>query len=90
MGIEEASDPGTAFNGAQVKALSDIVLQVASKEIPFESAVQMVRIAFPVSEAEARELLQPAENMPKPEAPTVVVPPPVPPAPPKPGEPAPE
>lgn len=59
----EAADPGEAFNGAQVAALSGIVLQVVNSEIPFESAVQLVALAFPVDEAGARALLTPAEAM---------------------------
>ncbi len=58
----EDSDPGTAFNGAQVQALSGIVLQVADGSIPFESGVQLIAISFPVSEVQALALLEPVRE----------------------------
>ncbi len=63
VGPAEAADPGTAFNGAQVQALSGIIGQVVNGEIPFASAVQLVAIAFPVDEAAANRLLMPAQAM---------------------------
>lgn len=57
---EEAKPQDQAMNGAQVKALQDVLLSVANDEIPLESAVLLVALAFPVSEAQARAMLTPA------------------------------
>lgn len=60
---EDAADPRTAFAGGQTAALTTIIVQVMNNELPFESAVQLVAMAFPVNEADARRLLQPAVLM---------------------------
>lgn len=60
---EEAADPSTAFNGAQVAALSGIVTAVVQGTMPFASAVQLAAISFPIDEAAATRLLLPAQAM---------------------------
>jgi len=56
-----ASVAETAMNGAQVTSLVQIVQSVANGELPAESAVVTLQIAFPtISEAEARRLIEPA------------------------------
>jgi uncharacterized protein len=52
----------TALNGAQVTSLIDLVAKVANKEIPAESAVQIITLSFPVTEAQARAMVTPAED----------------------------
>ncbi len=57
-----------AMNGAQVSSLVEIVTAVGTKAMPLETAVQLVLIAFPnVNETQARAMLEPAEQMEKPE-----------------------
>lgn len=57
-GATSVSD--TALNGAQVTSLVDLVARVAAGEIPRESAVQIVMVAFLLSEEEANQILGPA------------------------------
>lgn len=60
---EDAADPATAFNGAQVAALAGIVTAVVQGTMPFASAVQLAAISFPIDEAAATRLLLPAQAM---------------------------
>jgi phage-related protein (TIGR01555 family) len=53
----EAADPTTAFNGAQVQALQGILQQVIDKTMPRDTAAATISVAFPLSEAEALQLV---------------------------------
>lgn len=56
-----ASVAETAMNGAQVTSLVQIVQSVANGELPAESAIVTLQIAFPtISAEEARALIEPA------------------------------
>jgi len=58
-----ANVQGQALNGAQISSLSQIVQLVASGNLPLESAIQLVMVAFPaLNEADARRLLLPASK----------------------------
>ena len=54
---EDAVDPGTALNGAQVAALKLIVSDVAAGLLPRETGVKMIAAAFPLSEEEADDIM---------------------------------
>lgn len=56
--IPEAVDPGTALNGAQIKALQDIAIAAADGTFPKETAIRMIAASFPLSEEEARRILE--------------------------------
>lgn len=47
----------TALNGAQVAALQQIVTSAAKKQIPRESAVAMIEASFPLTKAQAEEVM---------------------------------
>jgi hypothetical protein len=68
-----AADPQTAFNGAQVQAMVELIQSVAAKALPAESARQILTVAFPVTAAQAAAMVAPAETMAaqKQETPTV-------------------
>jgi hypothetical protein len=53
----EAVDPQTALNGAQVKAMQEIVLAVAAKDIPRETGVELIVSAFPVNRQQAESIM---------------------------------
>lgn len=55
--VEEAKDPTTALNGAQVAALSAIITSVATRQYPRETGVQLILAAFPVDAAQAERIL---------------------------------
>jgi hypothetical protein len=56
--VPEGGDvQSTALNGAQVKSLSEIVGQVARREIPRDTGVKMIVAAFPIDMAEADDLM---------------------------------
>ena len=57
----EAKDPGTALNGAQVAALLDVVAQVTAGTLDMDTAIKVIATAFPMTEAEARDLLSDIE-----------------------------
>lgn len=66
-----------ALNGAQVTALVDIVQKVAAGELPRESAVNMIVVAFNVQPADAEKILGSAGNgfkIETPEAPAPAIP----------------
>jgi phage-related protein (TIGR01555 family) len=46
-----------SLNGAQVTSMVEIVTQVASGQLPRESGIQMLRAAFPVSLAQAEQIM---------------------------------
>ncbi len=50
---ENAVDPTTALNGAQVTALREIVIDVAGRALPRETGVAMIVAAFPLDAAQA-------------------------------------
>lgn len=57
----------TALNGAQVTSLQGIVQSVALRQLPAESAVQMIMAAFPTLDRERVEaMVLPAAGMPAP------------------------
>jgi len=55
--VENAKDPTTALNGAQVTAMLAIVQAVASGALPRDSGVAMLGVAFPVTETEAERVM---------------------------------
>lgn len=55
----EAADPREAFNGAQVTSLKDVLLSVGTGDLPPESAIAMITLAYPVSEVEAKKMVDP-------------------------------
>lgn len=66
-----------ALNGAQIQAVVQIVQNVADGLMPPESAVQLLRVAFPsLDEAAAHALIDPAESFEPtpPPAPVIVAP----------------
>jgi hypothetical protein len=79
-GAAPESEPvqATALNGAQIQSLQGIVVAVVNKELPAESAVQLIMVGFPaISEAVARKIIEPLATFEKP-TPTIlpaVVPP---------------
>lgn len=56
---EEAKDPTAALNGAQVQSLLSIVQQVAARQIPRDTGVQLITAAFPLDVAAADRILGP-------------------------------
>lgn len=50
----------TALNGAQVSSMIEVVTAAIKKEIPRESAVQILSIAFPITPAQATSMLGPS------------------------------
>jgi phage-related protein (TIGR01555 family) len=58
-GAEGAADPQTAFNGAQVSSMVEVVRAAIAGEIPRESAVAILSVAFPVSAEQALAMLGP-------------------------------
>ena len=75
----DAAKPQEAFNGAQVASLVDVAVKVKAGELPLETAVQLVAVAFPVDEAKARALLTPAAELGEEEEENAPEPPSVPP-----------
>lgn len=61
---ESNTDPDSAFNGAQVAAILDIVTKVSIGELDRTTAARMINTSFPVTEQEALRML---ENIPEPE-----------------------
>ena len=59
----------TAFNGAQVQAMVNVIKEAVSKQIPRESAQAILEIAFPVTTAQAKSMLGPDNWAPEPKAP---------------------
>lgn len=55
--------PTAAFAGGQVQAMTAVIGQVMTGDLPFESAVMVLTISFPLSEPEARAMLQPALDL---------------------------
>jgi hypothetical protein len=53
----EAVSPTEALNGAQVGMLRQIMLDVATRQLPRESGVRAIAAAFPLSEAEADRVM---------------------------------
>lgn len=52
-----------ALNGAQIKAVQEIVLAVALGQMPAETAIQLIMIGFPfITEADARALVAPMDG----------------------------
>jgi len=56
---QNAVDPTTALNGAQVTSLREIVLDVAKRAIPRETGVAMIVAAFPLDEQQADAVMGP-------------------------------
>jgi hypothetical protein len=54
---DEAVDPTTALNGAQVSSLLEIVQQVAARGIPRATGVQLISASFPLSITDAERVL---------------------------------
>ena len=57
MKPEEAVDPSTALNGAQVKAMVEVVQATARGELPRGTAVEILAASFPISREEADLIL---------------------------------
>ena len=58
---DAAAVQDTALNGAQIAAIVDIVVQVAARTLPAESAVGLILVSFPtIDEAEARRIVEAA------------------------------
>lgn len=55
--VENAKDPSTALNGAQVTAMLAIVQAVAGNALPRDSGVAMLTVAFPITRAMAEEVM---------------------------------
>lgn len=54
----------TAFNGAQVTSMVDLITQVSAGTLPAESAIQAMLIAFPaITDEQARALIEPAASL---------------------------
>lgn len=70
----EEVDPTTALNGAQVTSLVAIVEKVAAGTIPKSTAAQLITTSFPVSLAQAEDILKDVKEKEEPAAP----PPPLP------------
>jgi HK97 family phage portal protein len=70
----------TAYNGAQVASLVDVVKAVVAKELPPESAKQILLVAFPLTPDQATAIVGPAETLSEEKPPEPPAPPPVPPA----------
>ena len=51
-----------ALNGAQVTALLDIVNKVSLQQVPFESAMETVMLAFALTREQAEKILKPAQG----------------------------
>lgn len=64
----------TAFNGAQVKALVDLMISVANEELPPDAALQIVLVAFPeVTPEQAKKMIDTLRNFkPKPKPAPVI------------------
>lgn len=52
-------NPKEVMNGAQIKALSDILIQVSTRELPAESAIEVIESAFPISRERIKRMLDP-------------------------------
>lgn len=61
-GSEDGSLADASLNGAQVRAMLDIIEQVSSGEIPAGTGKQLLTVAFPLSEERASEILREAEG----------------------------
>lgn len=61
-GIAPDSVKQVALNGAQVTALLDIVNKVSLQQVPFESAMETVMLAFALSREQAEKILKPAQG----------------------------
>ena len=55
------ADASTAFNGAQVSAMVEVVRATIAKEIPRESAIAILSTAFPITPEQAASMLGPKE-----------------------------
>jgi HK97 family phage portal protein len=76
---QSSAAPEQTLNGAQIKSMLEIILQVAQGVLPKEAAVQILVAAFPFDEARARKILStivegsveppPAPGAPPPNAP---------------------
>jgi hypothetical protein len=65
-----AKDPSKALNGAQIDSLLKIVEQVTAGTLPKESAIAIILVAFPMTEVDAKAILDPIPPPPeKPVAP---------------------
>ena len=72
----EAPVANTAMNGAQVTGLQGIVQAVADGNMPAETAVRLIVVAFPtISEVDARAMLAPLDGFEKPKPEPAAVPP---------------
>lgn len=54
---EDAVDPQTALNGAQVTAMVDVVQAVAERRLPRETGVAMLVASFPIDEPDAEKIM---------------------------------
>ncbi len=61
----EAADPREAFNGGQVTSLQAVLISVGAGDLPPESAIAMIALAYPVSEEEARKMVEPMAELAK-------------------------
>lgn len=54
---DEAVDPTTALNGAQVVAMLDVIKSVSLGELPRTTGVQIIAAAFPISLEQAEQIM---------------------------------
>jgi hypothetical protein len=54
---EEAVDPTTALNGAQVAAMVDVINQVALGTLPRSTGIQIIAASFPLSVEDAERIM---------------------------------
>lgn len=55
----DEKDPQAALNGAQVTSLLSIVNSAATRQVPRETAIQLIVAAFPISPEQADRILGP-------------------------------
>lgn len=54
-----ASDPSSAFSGVQVTAMLDVLARVRDGSIPPETAIEVLVQSYPVSDEDARKMIDP-------------------------------
>jgi SPP1 family phage portal protein len=61
--VAEDNVQATALNGAQVTSLQGIAQSLANGELPYQTAIELVMIAFPtISRDTAERMMKPADN----------------------------
>jgi len=60
--LEKSRADAGSLNGAQVTSMLQVVQSVAMGQLPPETAIQMLTVAFGLSEEEAEEMVEPMEG----------------------------